>query len=131
MVSKDLVHRINWMQNHHKYQKSINTRNHLRPYQVVQRQEDDAKEWFNSHTDFLKLMKLNKECDFGVVGYSVPPSFDCMHLGTIKDKRTGKELGVAAYTVYFKGFFNTVKERSLFDEVLVKYGLKIGEILCT
>ena len=131
MVSKELAYRINRMQNSPKYQESINTREHLRPYQVVQRQADDAKEWFNSHTDFLKLMKLNRDCGFGVVGYAVPPSFDYMHLPTIKDKYTRKQFGVAAYTVYFKGFFNTVKEQSLFDDVLVYYGLRIGEILCT
>ena len=59
MISPELVDRVNRMQNSPKYQESINTREHLRPYQVVQRQADDAKEWFNSHTDFLKLSLIH------------------------------------------------------------------------
>jgi len=118
------------MQEDPNYQRTLIERNYWRPYPVLQKQDEDAKEWFNSDDESYKVMKLNKDCPFGAVGYAVPKEFDYMNLDTIRD-RHGVEYGAAAYTVYFKGYFSTATESNLMHEVLVKYGLKTGEILCT
>jgi len=129
-VSPGLIRRIDLMQSDIDYQETIDQRNYLRPYPVLQKGDEDAKEWFNS--DSIKLMKLNsRNCPRGVVGYTIPPTFDYMNVGPVVDKITGQEFGAAAYTVYFKGYYSTVKEHTLFKKVLVRYGLKTGEILCT
>ena len=47
----------------------------------------------------------------------------------IKDK-LGVPYGAAAYTVYIKGFYDTVMEWDLLNVLLERYGLKTGEIIC-
>ena len=64
--------------------------------------------------------------------YSIPKEFD--YMGTsgmwqIRDK-AGILYGAAAYTVYIKGFYDTVTEWDLLNELLEHYGLKTGEIIC-